>query len=105
MRCVNNRRKLASHKPVLFDDLEHLPEWPLLVIANEFFDTMPMRQFIKSKDGWCERLVDWEKDHLVFALSPPHPAIFTLCAYTEWREGPEGMVMKCRRYRWRSWGM
>ena len=31
---------------------------PLLVVANEFFDALPIRQIEKTKDGWRERLVD-----------------------------------------------
>lgn len=30
---------------------------PLLVIANEFFDALPVRQFIGGEGGWHERLV------------------------------------------------
>ncbi len=85
------QEKLAAYKPVFVDRLMELPEMPLLAVANEFFDTMPMRQFVKTGKGWCERLVGFEKDELVFALSPPAPAIQTLVP-DEWREGPEGMV-------------
>jgi NADH dehydrogenase [ubiquinone] 1 alpha subcomplex assembly factor 7 len=30
---------------------------PLLVVANEFFDALPIRQLVKTEDGWRERLV------------------------------------------------
>lgn len=30
---------------------------PLLVVANEFFDALPIRQLVKTDDGWFERLV------------------------------------------------
>ena len=30
---------------------------PLLVVANEFFDAMPIRQLVKTEEGWRERLV------------------------------------------------
>ncbi|MEI9927300.1 MAG: SAM-dependent methyltransferase [Sphingomonas sp.] len=30
---------------------------PLLVVANEFFDALPIRQLIKTGEGWRERLV------------------------------------------------
>ena len=39
-------------------DLVGLPEdGALLVVANEFFDALPIRQLIKTADGWRERLV------------------------------------------------
>ena len=49
---------------------------PLFLIANEFFDALPIRQFVKSERGWCERMVTLDADGaLAFALSPtPLPA-------------------------------
>ena len=44
---------------------------PLFLIANEFFDALPIRQFVKSKRGWCERMVTLDAGgELAFALSP-----------------------------------
>ncbi len=31
---------------------------PLLLLANEFFDALPVHQFQYSEKGWCERLVE-----------------------------------------------
>ena len=43
---------------------------PLFVVANEFFDTLPIRQFVMTERGWCERMVISRNDALAFALSP-----------------------------------
>jgi len=43
---------------------------PLFVIANEFFDALPIRQFVMTERGWCERMVTSQRDALIFALSP-----------------------------------
>ncbi|MSO84576.1 MAG: class I SAM-dependent methyltransferase [Rhodospirillales bacterium] len=52
------------------DFIGDVPEGPVIVLANEFFDAMPVRQFKRSPDGWHERLVDATADgRLVFALS------------------------------------
>ena len=41
------------------DDTEHLPgDAPLLVVANEFFDALPVRQLVAGDGGWRERMVD-----------------------------------------------
>ena len=32
-------------------------DMPLLVVANEFFDALPIRQLVKTEEGWRERLV------------------------------------------------
>ncbi len=37
--------------------LEALPEGPVFAVANEFFDALPIRQFVKNDFGWQERLV------------------------------------------------
>lgn len=45
--------------------LEELSEGPLIVVANEFLDALPFRQFIKTEKGWCERCIALnEKDAL-----------------------------------------
>jgi len=56
------------------DSLAEVPEGrPLLVVANEFFDALPVRQFERTPEGWRERLVGLapEGDALAFGLSPP----------------------------------
>ncbi len=40
------------------DHLAQVPEGPTLLVANEFFDALPIRQVQKSNHGWFERLVD-----------------------------------------------
>ncbi|WP_354287857.1 SAM-dependent methyltransferase [Sphingomonas sp. UYEF23] len=40
------------------DSIDTLPsDLPLLIVANEFFDALPVRQLVKRADGWFERLV------------------------------------------------
>jgi SAM-dependent MidA family methyltransferase len=40
------------------DDIAGLPEGPLILVANEFLDALPIRQFVRRGDGWTERYVD-----------------------------------------------
>jgi NADH dehydrogenase [ubiquinone] 1 alpha subcomplex assembly factor 7 len=35
-----------------------VPEGALVLLANEFFDALPVQQFQRTEHGWCERLVD-----------------------------------------------
>ncbi|MEP6784675.1 MAG: SAM-dependent methyltransferase [Sphingomonadales bacterium] len=40
------------------DDLTTLPDdMPLIVVANEFFDALPIEQIVRRGDGWVRRLV------------------------------------------------
>ena len=43
---------------------------PLFLVANEFLDALPIRQFVKAANGWHERLVSADRGKLVFALRP-----------------------------------
>lgn len=49
------------------DDITTLPDdGPLLVVANEFFDALPVHQLIRSASGWHERMVGLDGDRFVF---------------------------------------
>ena len=52
--------RLADAAPAWLDRLADLPDGPALVIANEFFDALPIRQWQRGSGGWHERLVGWD---------------------------------------------
>jgi NADH dehydrogenase [ubiquinone] 1 alpha subcomplex assembly factor 7 len=60
------QKKLSDHEPRYIDNLSQLPDLPTLVIANEFFDALPVRQFEKTFQGWHERLVTLDGGRLAF---------------------------------------
>lgn len=53
------RETLQAHHPLLqwHDGLETLPHRPALIIANEFFDALPVHQYEYTRAGWRERMV------------------------------------------------
>jgi NADH dehydrogenase [ubiquinone] 1 alpha subcomplex assembly factor 7 len=64
-------RALTGADPVWHDDLSGLPHGPAIVIANEFLDALPIRQYVRAGGGWRERLVGLSaQGDLVFGLSP-----------------------------------
>jgi NADH dehydrogenase [ubiquinone] 1 alpha subcomplex assembly factor 7 len=67
----------SSGIPVQWHDrLQDVPPGPMLLVANEFFDALPVRQFMATERGWCERLVGLDEDRLIFGLLPePEPAL------------------------------
>ena len=69
------RTPTGDHTPVWHDSLADVPEGPMILIANEFFDALPIRQFARTTAGWCERLVTLGADGhtLVPMLGPPSP--------------------------------
>ena len=54
------RAQQAARVPnaVWHDALEEVPPGPFLLLANEFLDALPIRQFVRRGDGWTERFVD-----------------------------------------------
>ncbi|MBN8843009.1 MAG: SAM-dependent methyltransferase [Sphingomonadales bacterium] len=41
------------------DEVDALPDdAPLIIVANEFFDALPIHQYVKTADGWRERMVE-----------------------------------------------
>jgi SAM-dependent MidA family methyltransferase len=56
LRAVQAER-LAGEGVGWADAADALPEAPLFVIANEFFDALPVRQFTRMPQGWAETVV------------------------------------------------
>ena len=40
------------------DDLASVPPGPMLLLANEFLDALPIRQFVRRRSRWMERFVE-----------------------------------------------
>ena len=62
-------------EPSWHDAFADVPAGPAIVIANEFFDTLPIRQLVRAADGWRERVVAYDAGaaRLAFAAGPPAP--------------------------------
>jgi SAM-dependent MidA family methyltransferase len=83
---VDHREKVHWHQT-----FDAMPAGFLLLVGNEFFDAVPIRQFVKTSSGFRERLVGLDKNNeLTFAagvtgvdpaLLPPH-----------YREAPQGAI-------------
>jgi len=63
---------LKKYNPVWCDRLEDVPAGMCFIVANEFFDALPIRQFEKKGSNWQERCVgyDAEKDKFFFTTRP-----------------------------------
>jgi len=62
---------LAAQEPQWVDRIEDLPDLPLFLVANEFFDALPIRQFVTQNGALHERCIGVNDDALAFGLSPP----------------------------------
>ena len=78
---------LEAFEPQFHDSIADLPDGPLYLIANEFFDALPIRQFQKGKGGdWHERMIGADGDRLIWGLSPAAP-VGALAERTDVTEG------------------
>jgi len=67
---------LAGNDPQWADSAAELPEAPLFLVANEFFDALPIRQYLRQGPVWRERQVGLADGALAFGLGGPvHPAL------------------------------
>ena len=71
--ALRNVQKKALPQARHIDSIAKLPDQPLYLIANEFFDALPIRQFQRDGAGWRERRVGAQGDALVFGLPDPTP--------------------------------
>ena len=60
---------LAAYHPSWIGAVGDLPGQPLYLVANEFFDALPVRQFQRAETGWRERQVGLEGGALALGLA------------------------------------
>lgn len=66
------KEKLAAASPQWHDGIATLPQGPMLLIANEFLDALPIRQFERCGAAWHERRIALGADgeSLIFVADP-----------------------------------
>ncbi len=82
---------LKEARPTWHAGVEGVPPGPLLVVANEFFDALPVRQFERVGEGWRERVVTLASDSRALRFAAAGPC----CAGTAGPEGaPAGAIVE-----------
>jgi len=96
-------RNIAWH-----DRLDEIPPGPSVILANEYFDVLPVHQMVKRETGWHERTVEIGADGaLAFGASaepmprfevllPPLVRAAPVGAVFEWRPDAEMMKIAAR---------
>jgi len=72
LAAEQHRTLAGADVPIVWHEtIESLPPGPMIIVANEFFDALPVRHYVRAKEGWCERLVGLAADGaLCFGLAP-----------------------------------
>src|SRR5215831_7716467 len=79
------------------DNIDEVPEGPAIILANEYFDVLPIHQAVKQETGWHERVVDVdETGKLAFAVAPEPIPRFEVLLPPFLRTAPVGAVFEWR---------
>ena len=78
---------LGEFKVTHHETLEDVPTQPLIVVANEFLDALPFRQYMKLKSGWAERVIT---EDFKFGLKPAANAFIP----KEFQNAKEGEIFE-----------
>ena len=101
--ALSSVRNIAWH-----DSIDSVPDGPCVILANEYFDVLPIHQMVKHETGWHERVVELDDDgNLAFgAATDPTPGFDVLVpplvraapvgAVFEWRPNTEIMTIATR---------
>jgi NADH dehydrogenase [ubiquinone] 1 alpha subcomplex assembly factor 7 len=84
------REAQPARAPLWHDSLAEVPGGPMLLIANELFDALPIHQYQRTAAGWRERVVSLAEDgeNLCFALAPAGSTLGLISAAQ--RQAPVG---------------
>lgn len=104
LAAVQGARLAALNmKPRWVSRLEEAWRGPMILLANEFLDCLPIRQFVRTHEGWRERLIGLDaEEELGFLLSavptrdealiPPNLFDAPLGAIAEYCPSLEGLI-------------
>jgi NADH dehydrogenase [ubiquinone] 1 alpha subcomplex assembly factor 7 len=103
------RTALAGVRHVAWhDSIDRVPAGPAVILANEYFDVLPIHQVVKRETGWHERTVEIDEEgKLGFGyaaeptprfevLLPPLVRAAPIGAVFEWRPDAEIMTIATR---------
>lgn len=61
---LEQKKQLKDYAPCFISKISDLPALPTIIIANEFFDALPIRQYIKKNNKWYEiKFIMQENNH------------------------------------------
>ena len=79
------------------DTIDDIPEGPAVILANEYFDVLPIHQAVRRETGWHERVVDLDDSgKLIFGAAPEPIPRFEVLLPPLVRAAPVGAVFEWR---------
>jgi SAM-dependent MidA family methyltransferase len=79
------------------DSIDEIPEGPAIILANEYFDVLPIHQAVRWESGWHERVVELDDaGKLIFGSAPEPIPRFEVLLPPLVRAAPVGAVFEWR---------
>ena len=89
---LSGARNISWH-----DHIDEVPEGPAVILANEYFDVLPIHQVVKRETGWHERVVEIDPNgKLAFSAAAEPMPRFELLLPPLVRAAPAGAVFEWR---------
>ena len=90
--ALSGVRNVAWH-----DGIDDVPDGPAVILANEYFDVLPIHQMVRRETGWHERTVELDGNgKLVFGAAAEPTARFEVLLPPLVRAAPIGAVFEWR---------
>lgn len=91
------REKLADAAHVeWYSRIEEIPEGPAIILANEFFDALPVHQAVRHHDRWHERVIEIDGDVLAYGVTNDPIPGFEMLLPPLVRAAPNGSIFEWR---------
>ena len=95
LRAVQ-REMLGDADVQWHDKLGDIPPGPAIILANEYFDALPIHQAVKTDKGWHERLIDVDDDIFIFTAAKDPMPRFEVLLPPQVRAAPKGAIFEWR---------
>jgi NADH dehydrogenase [ubiquinone] 1 alpha subcomplex assembly factor 7 len=86
----------AISKITWHDSIDDVPDGPAIILANEYFDVLPIHQAVRGEAGWHERVVEIDNGELVFGVATEPMPRFEMLLPPLLRAAPPGAVFEWR---------
>jgi SAM-dependent MidA family methyltransferase len=77
--------------------IDDVPPGPSIILANEYFDVLPVHQMVRQDDGWHERVIEIDADgELAFGVAPKPSPRFEALLPPQVAAAPPGAIFEWR---------
>jgi NADH dehydrogenase [ubiquinone] 1 alpha subcomplex assembly factor 7 len=98
LRARQEEMLKGLNAPILWHErFDEVPDGPAIVLANEFFDALPVHQAVKQINGWYERTVAIDQHGaLAFSIADEPMPLFDQLLPKSMRDAPLGSLFEWR---------